>query len=37
MRTLKEIAYAYDTLKADGVGLLTSYGDTWLGNPCTGR
>jgi len=30
--TLKEIAYAYDTLKADGVGLLTSYGDTWLGH-----
>jgi predicted TIM-barrel fold metal-dependent hydrolase len=30
--TLDEIAYAYDTLKADGVGLLTSYGDTWLGN-----
>jgi predicted TIM-barrel fold metal-dependent hydrolase len=30
--TLAEIAYAYDTLKADGVGLLTSYGDTWLGN-----
>jgi 6-methylsalicylate decarboxylase len=30
--TLKEIAYAYDTLKADGIGLLTSYGDTWLGN-----
>ena len=30
--TLEEIAYAYDTLKADGVGLLTSYGDTWLGN-----
>jgi len=30
--TLKEIAYAYDVLKADGVGLLTSYGDTWLGN-----
>ncbi len=31
--TLKEIAYAYDTLKVDGIGLLTSYGDTWLGNP----
>ena len=31
--TLKEIAYAYDTLKADGVGLFTSYGDAWLGNP----
>lgn len=31
--TLKEIEYAYETLKADGVGLLTSYGDTWLGNP----
>ncbi|OFW18254.1 MAG: hypothetical protein A3F69_05175 [Acidobacteria bacterium RIFCSPLOWO2_12_FULL_66_10] len=30
--TLKEIAYAYDVLKADGVGLFTSYGDTWLGN-----
>ena len=31
--TLNEIAYAYDTLKVDGVGLFTSYGDTWLGNP----
>jgi len=30
--TLKEIAYAYDTLKVDGVGLFTSYGDKWLGN-----
>jgi predicted TIM-barrel fold metal-dependent hydrolase len=31
--TLKEIAHAYDALKADGIGLFTSYGDTWLGNP----
>ena len=30
--TLQEIAYAYDTLKVDGVGLMTSYGDMWLGN-----
>jgi 6-methylsalicylate decarboxylase len=31
--TLEEITYAYDTLKVDGVGLFTSYGDRWLGNP----
>lgn len=29
---LAEIAFAYDTLKADGVGLFTSYGDQWLGH-----
>lgn len=33
---LKEIEYVYDTLKVDGIGLYTSYGDTWLGNPAFG-
>jgi predicted TIM-barrel fold metal-dependent hydrolase len=32
-RTLKELEYALDTLKADGVGLQSNYGDKWLGNP----
>jgi predicted TIM-barrel fold metal-dependent hydrolase len=30
--TLKEIAFAFDTLKVDGVGIMTSYGDKWLGD-----
>jgi predicted TIM-barrel fold metal-dependent hydrolase len=31
--SLKEISYAFDTLNVDGIGMLTNYGDKWLGHP----
>lgn len=34
--SIAEIAHALDVLHLDGIGVLTSYGDMWLGDPSLG-
>jgi len=31
--SLKEISFVFDTLHVDGIGMMTNYGDKWLGHP----
>lgn len=31
--SLREIEYSLDTLNAEGIGMLTNYGDKWFGDP----